>query len=159
MALQITSMADIFTIILVFLLKGYSTSSIVVTPSAGLTLPAAEAASGDFQFLKIELSETAVQVEGQSVVALEKFKVLKEADWDSLGSALAKERERQNLIAKSNSDVQVDARVLVVADQRAPYSSIRRVLASAAGAGFTDTKLAVITGDDGPPPGQEASSP
>ncbi|NDG85844.1 MAG: hypothetical protein EBX52_12520, partial [Proteobacteria bacterium] len=37
--LQITSMADVFTILLVFLLKGVSTDAITITPSASLRLP------------------------------------------------------------------------------------------------------------------------
>ena len=41
MTLQITSMADIFMIILVFLLKTYGSGAIDVTPSPGLIIPRA----------------------------------------------------------------------------------------------------------------------
>ena len=43
-SLQITSMMDAFTIILVFLLKSYSTEAIAVQPSEQLQLPFAAAA-------------------------------------------------------------------------------------------------------------------
>lgn len=52
MTIQITSMADIFTIILVFLLKSYSTSAVNITPSNGLKLPTAQAAEVQVVFLK-----------------------------------------------------------------------------------------------------------
>ena len=64
-----------------------------------------------------------------------------------LSKALEKERARELLIAKANSDVKVDARIIIVADSRAPYSTLKSVLASAAQSGYTDYKLAVIRGD------------
>jgi biopolymer transport protein ExbD len=64
----------------------------------------------------------------------------------ALVEALEKERQRELLIAKSNPEVKVDPRIVVVADQRVPYSTIKTVLASAAIEGYTDFKLAVVDG-------------
>lgn len=152
MALQITSMADVFTIILVFLLKSYSTGAISLTPSKGLSLPEAHASEASVEALKLEVSATAVQVEGQPAANLKDYK-FDASDLQGNGSskalsvALEKERQRQLLIAKNNSDVKVDARVIVVADQHTPYATIKSVLASAALNGYTDFKLAVIQGE------------
>lgn len=152
MALQITSMADVFTILLVFLLKSYTTSAVNLSPTQGLKMPEAQAGEAPVEALKLEVSETAVQVEGQAVLKLENFKV-QPAELEANGSsksldkALERQRQRQLLIAKANSDVKVDAKILVVADQRVPYSTIKTVLASAAVNGYTDFKLAVVKGD------------
>lgn len=152
MSLQITSMADIFIIVLVFLLKGYSTGAISVAPSAGLSLPKAVTQDASVEALKVEITETGVQVEGQHVAKLEQFRFEK-ADLQSsgtsttLGQAISRQREKQLLIAKSNTDVKVDSKILILADQRAPYSTIKTVLASAAVNGYTDFKLAVVKGD------------
>ncbi|HAR44020.1 MAG TPA: hypothetical protein DCS07_15525 [Bdellovibrionales bacterium] len=152
MALQITSMADIFIIVLVFLLKGYSTGAITVAPSAGLSLPQAETQDASVEALKVEITEGAVQVEGQQVAKLEQFRFDKgdlQATGIStaLGQAISRQREKQLLIAKANSDVKVDAKIMILADQRAPYSTVKTVLASAAVHGYTDFKLAVVKGD------------
>ena len=48
------------------------------------------------------------------------------------------------LIAKNNSDVKLDPRIIIVADQKVPFVTIRTVLASAAVNGYTDFKLAVV---------------
>jgi biopolymer transport protein ExbD len=149
MSLQITSMADIFTILLVFLLKSYATSAMNVSPSAGLTLPSANASEASFEALKVEISADSVNVEGKPVVMLKGFQFDTE-DLQSNGSsktlvsALEKERQRELLIAKANTDVQVDPKILVISDQKAPYSTIKSVLASAALNGYTDFKLAVV---------------
>ncbi len=152
MSLQITSMADIFVILLVFLLKSYATSATNIAPSATTTLPQADAQDSAVEALKVELAENAVLVEGQPVVQLQKFEFSKDdllgnGSSKLLGKALERERQRQVLIAKSNSEVKVDPKIVIVADQRAPYGSVKAVLASAALHGYTDFKLAVVRGE------------
>lgn len=152
MALQITSMADIFTIILVFLLKSFSTSAVAISPTPGTLLPEAHAGDVPVEALKLEVSPTAIQLDGQPVVKLSAF-VFDPADLQANGvsTALAKalelQRNRQLLIAKSNSSVKVDSRILILSDQKTPYLTLKSVLASAALHGYTDFKLAVVRGD------------
>jgi biopolymer transport protein ExbD len=151
MSLQITSMADIFTILLVFLLKSYSTSALAISPSKGLELPQAQASDEQVEALKVMVSESSVEVEGQPAATLEHFtfdsKDIQNGASVSLNEALEKARKRQLLIAQSNTDVKVDSKIIVVADQHAPYSTLKTVLASAALQGYTDFKLAVVKGD------------
>jgi biopolymer transport protein ExbD len=152
MSLQITSMADIFTILLVFLLKSYSASAMNLTPSANMSLPSANGTENSIEALKVEISEKAINVEGQPVASLTGFRfestdLLSNGVSQSLSKALERERQRQVLIAKANSDVKIDPRVIVVADRRAPYQTVKSVLASAALNGYTDFKLAVVKGD------------
>ena len=148
MTLQITSMADIFMIVLVFLLKSFSTSMINVSPSAGVVLPLAHANGALAEALKLEISETAIQVEGKPVAKLEAFLFPKDASErasssGALNEALSSERKRQALIAEKNSDVKLDSKILIMASQQTPYATLKAVLASAAGNGFSDFKLVV----------------
>ncbi len=149
MELQITSMADIFTILLVFLLKSYSTGAANITPGKDMMLPNAMASESAVEALKVEVSETSVQVEGKPVASLQKFlfdktDIKENGSSKLLGEALATERKRQVLIAQSNNDVKVDPKIVIIADQRVPYMTIKSVLASAAVNGYTDFKLAVV---------------
>lgn len=152
MSLQITSMADIFTILLVFLLKSFATSAVNITPTKGMLLPEAHAGETSVEALKVEISQEGVLVEGQPAAVLKQF-AFEATDLQpnnvsqSLSKALERERQRQLLIAKANTDVKVDAKIMVIADQRAPYGTIKSVLASAAVNGYTDFKLAVVKGD------------
>ncbi len=152
MALQITSMADIFIILLVFLLKSYATGAISVAPSNGMLLPSAQASEASIEALKVEVSEHAVSIEGKPVATLRDFAfdsadVQKNGASAQLAPAVEHERQRELLIAKANSDVKVDARIIIVADQRVPYGTLKTVLATAALSGYTDFKLAVIKGE------------
>jgi biopolymer transport protein ExbD len=152
MALQITSMADIFTILLVFLLKSYTTSAIAINPSKGVELPVAQVGETSVDALKVEVSDSAVAVEGKAVATLNHFQFDQQdlqanGASQALNQALEKERKRQVLIAQSNSDVKIDSKVIVIADQHVPYSTLKTVLASAALQGYTDFKLAVVRGE------------
>jgi biopolymer transport protein ExbD len=134
MALQITSMADIFTIILIFLLKSYSMGALDVSLPKGMQLPRAQTSStkGETKILKVEVSESALTADGKAVTRMSAFSFpssdLGQGQSRSLGSALGQAK---------------DGKILVVADQRAPYETIRTVLATAASHGYTDVKLAV----------------
>lgn len=152
MSLNITAMADIFTVLLVFLLKSYATGAVAITPSAQTQLPIGVGQDQAVEALKLEVSSTAILVEGQPIVSLKAYQfdgaeLQGNGTLKSLTAALEKERKRQLLIAQNNADVKVDARVIVVADQKVPYSTLKSVLASAAVQGYTDFKLAVVRKD------------
>lgn len=149
MALQITSMADIFTILLVFLLKSYTSGAVAISPAPGTQLPEGMGAEASSDALKVEIAETAVLIEGAPVAKLSAFRfdragLAANGSHPELAKALERERQRGVLIARSNANVTVDPRVIVISDQRVPYATIKAVLASAALHGYTDFKLAVV---------------
>ena len=149
MELQITSMADIFTIILVFLLKSYASSAVEINPSAGMKLPTSAGAETQVEALKVEISTNGVTIEGTPASPLQSARfpasvVQANGTEKSLSEAFARERARQLAIAQKNSQVKVDSKIIIIADQKIPYQTIKTVLASAAINGYTDFKLAVI---------------
>ena len=82
-------------------------------------------------------------VSGKPVAKLENF-ILTENEVKGLDAALDTERKRQELISSQNPEVKKDDKVIVVSDRRAPYKTIKRVLASASQRGYVDFKLAVV---------------
>lgn len=141
--IPITSLADIFIILLVFLLKGFVSGALNITPSAGLSLPTANADSKSIEALKVEISSKSVLIESKPIIELSGFKFDANGS-KTLNAAFETERKKQAFIAKANSDVKLDQKIIVIADQKAPYETIKSVLASAASQGYTDFKLAVI---------------
>lgn len=149
MSLNITAMADIFTIILVFLLKSFSSGSLNLSPTSGLLLPHAHGQSANFEALKIEITDGMIQVEGEPVTPLKNFSTSSKdkagnGSLRSLNKVLRSARNKQVAIAKQNPEVKIDSKVLIVSDKRTPYRTIKSVLASAAVNGYTDFKLAVV---------------
>jgi biopolymer transport protein ExbD len=133
MNLQITSMADIFTILLVFLLKSFSVGAFQIAPSAAITLPQAKAQERSVQALRVEVGQNAVFVDGRAIARISNFSFSP--------SDLEKDGVSRSLVS-SLKKVE-GQKIVVIADQRAPYATIKTVLASAAVQGYTDFKLAV----------------
>lgn len=141
MALQITSMADIFVIILVFLLKSYSIEGLAYEPTVPLTPPSAKGKVEKTDGLKVEISEKAVALGGKSVAPMSSFRFSKN-DVDSNGAS----NTLRHALAASKSKAIYGSKgpkLIVVADEGAPYETIKSVLASAASEGYLDIQLAV----------------
>ena len=143
MSLQITSMADIFTILLVFLLKSYSTSMTTIAPVAKTQLPEAAVKGSEIKdTLKMEVSRDAILVDEKAIVRLNRFEFLAgEVTEDGRSPSVFRvlSEQRRKLPNPNN-----DPFLLVLADENTPYSTIKPILASAANAGFVDLQLVVV---------------
>jgi biopolymer transport protein ExbD len=148
MSLQITSMADIFMILLVFLLKSLSSGTIEISPSKGMTLPVSASDDHSAEALKVEISEHSVLIDGHQAVPMSNFRMDgKTAEQNGVDSSLVSAFEQERSKQKPSDGQVADARIIVIADQRAPYKTIKTVLSSAAVQGYTDVKLAVVHAD------------
>ena len=149
-ALQITSMADIFTILLVFLLKGIASDAIQIAPSNGTKLPSgAHTRPLNEAVLQVELTKDGILVEKQFVSPLENYRMpasvaSKEGVIPALNEKLAKERERQKLIAAANDSVKNDARAIILSDESIPFNTLKPILRTLSANGYSDVKFAVV---------------
>jgi len=154
MSLQITSMADVFMIILVFLLKSFSTTVSGITVN-NVTLPEVQAASQAVDSLKVEVGPSSILIDGKPVTTLSAFHfdpsdLEEDGTPRSLNMALIAEMKTQKAIASARarqpaSETPVSPEtLLILADKKAPYHTLKTVLASASNAGFTDFRLLVV---------------
>jgi hypothetical protein len=142
MSLQITSMADIFMILLVFLLKSFAGGSSPVTPSGDIMLPEAMGGSAVRETIKLEILPNVVVVDDKNTIALERFglpaQFKPEIESSSpLLTALNQERKRR-------PTPNMESNILLLADQRTPYSTLKYVLATASAAGFVDLQMVIV---------------
>lgn len=146
-SLQITSMADVFTILLVFLLKGVATDAIQITPANATTLPAASRAQNLAEpALQIEITKTDLLVEKEKVIGLDELRqeLRGTTPVSALFQRIELERARQKLIAQSNDTVKIDSRAIILADQSIPYSLIKPVLRTLAAQGYSEIKFGAV---------------
>lgn len=148
--IQITSMVDMFVILLVFLLKSYSTSPVNITPKAGLQIPQSTATTDPVDVVKLIVAEDGVFVEDKKVMALEKGRVpaggVDQNDPSFLRPVFEALDERAKLaksISKVNDSFEFDGKVLLQADRGLSYEVLQKVMYSSMMAGYADVKLAV----------------
>jgi biopolymer transport protein ExbD len=138
MNLQITSMADIFTILLVFLLKGIASDALAIAPSSGTHLPTGSNTTALSQnALQLEISPTGILVDKELVSGLESFE-------GPLRERLSKERARQKAIAELNESVKNDGRAIILSDQKVSFSKLKIALRILSENGYSEIKFGVI---------------
>lgn len=150
--IQITSMVDMFVILLVFLLKSYSTSPVNITPSDKLTLPASTSVKAPEDVLKLIVSKEGIFVEDEKVVELEAG-VLDVKDVEAndtqfiraLYAALDEQAKKSQSIAAVNEEMEFDGKVIMQADRSLPYDLLRKVMYTSMMAGYSDLKIAVFS--------------
>ncbi|MBX3020577.1 MAG: biopolymer transporter ExbD [Bdellovibrionales bacterium] len=148
--IQITSMVDMFVILLVFLLKSYSTSPVIITPKEGMNIPTSTANTDPVDVVKLIVSQDAVFVEEVKVMDLEKGRVPAAlADKNDpafikvLFQALDERAKLAKSISKVNDSFEFDGKVLMQADRDLSYELLQKVMYTSMMAGYADVKLAV----------------
>lgn len=150
--IQITSMVDMFIILLVFLLKSYSTSPVNITPNKMLRLPQSTSMTDPIETMKLIVSKEGIYVGSKKVVSLNNG-VLAENAVDPhdhmflrpLYNELDKRAAQVRNLASVNSTVNFDGHVLMQIDKDIPYSVIQKVLYSSMLAGYYNVKFAVVS--------------
>lgn len=148
--IQITSMVDMFVILLVFLLKSYSTSPVNISPKEGLSIPESTSNVNPIEVVNLIVSKDAVFVGDEKVVDLKEGRFIA-SDIDStdpqfiqkIYKALDQHAEKAKAISEVNEEFVFDGKVLLQADRDIQYNVLKRVMYSSMMAGYADVKLAV----------------
>lgn len=161
-SLSITSMMDMMTIILVFLLKSYQTDDVSVAPSDDLQIPISSAEKAPKLAVNVVVSRKDIVVDGEWVVDLER--AVSEETGDEVLSIPGEEKRGQMvsklydvLLEKAESAKDLGARtqsddfdfkgeVLLQVDKRMPFSVVREVMFTAGQAQFGNFRFVVIKG-------------
>ena len=106
--LNITSMVDMFVMLLVFLLKSFDTSPVQINPNEGLRLPASTSTKEPVEALKLVVSKKGIFVEDRKIVEFDQAAAIDPKDLDkndqnfirTLYTELDKEAEKSKDIAK-----------------------------------------------------------
>jgi biopolymer transport protein ExbD len=158
--LNITSMMDMMTIILVFLLKSYSTSDVSVAPSEDLELPVSTVKKQIEMAVNLIVSKKNIVVDGVPVLSLEKvpdednpgqskLQVPEDQRNGQLIEALLDELSKKADIAKNigqqsgSEDHAFKGRLLIQCDKKLPFEVLRQVMYTAGQAQFSEFKFVV----------------
>ncbi len=151
--LNITSMIDMFTILLIFLLVNFSSDETVRAPD--LDLPNSEQAQGvKRSSVPVVVTRNAIVVDGATVARIADVHQQATAEIPELVAALTQQRDRAihiaTLAARAAPSVGVNTeeiawqgRVTLSGDQDIPFELLRRVIYSCGQASFADVSLAM----------------
>ena len=150
--LNITSLMDIMTIILVFLLKSYSTEDIQIAPSENLLLPVSASDKPPMLAVITVISKIAITVDGVDVVLVSGNQVGEQDKRGTLITPLFDALKAAADQAKANAATtggKFDGQLLLQCDRDIPFSLVREVMYTAGQAQFAKFKFVVYQGAGG----------
>jgi len=154
--LNITAMMDMMTIILVFLLKSYTASSLTVQMNRELMLPNSSTQIRPKENIQVTISLVELSVNDKKVIPVVNGTIGPQfrANGDAtnplvlpLLDQLQTEVEKQKTIAKYNKSAPFTGQVNIVADKHIPYRTILAVLYTAGQAELGQYKLMALKHD------------
>jgi len=143
--LNITSMMDMFTIILVFLLKSFSTQGQLITPATGLMLPTSSIERTARSSMDIQIAKDKILVQDQVVIDEKEFKaLLEQKDFmiQKLFTVLQTFAEAGRKMADMTG-AEVSGEITIQGDIDVPYKVITRVMYTCGQAGYPVMNLVV----------------
>ena len=145
--LNITSMTDMFTILLVFLLQTYTTNDVPIDPVNGVRLPSSNTEKNPVDGIKISLSPTELKFD-QTKIANVQNQMIDAAMIDPNDSNFIKPLfdELQKFNKENEKSLKI-GKILFQADQDLPYGVIRKVMYTASMAGFPNLKMVTVVGE------------
>jgi len=145
--LQLTSMMDMFTIILVFLLKTYSTQGQLINPSDDLTLPTSLASKVPEMGLELTVSADWILVNGKPISRTSDALDMSGYIIPDLREELyryAREAERMESLYGSR----FTGRVTIQGDKNLPYRLLMKVMATCGQSRYPNMRLVVYRKDE-----------
>jgi biopolymer transport protein ExbD len=171
MGLNITSLIDVLTVLIFFLVKSMTVTSVVISPPADLKIPKTVSDTPLEDSVSISISNNELRLNNEFVLKLENgyvekklldsdqrtIKPLKELlekeyskKYQSLENAsVSKKSERlpasniQNQSTKNEPTEKFQGKIIIQADKDLPFHSIQFLLHTAAVSGFTDYQFVV----------------
>ena len=132
---QLTSLVDVMAIILVFLIKTFSTEGNIITPSSDLELPVSTAVKQPTPRWSIEISRDFILSDGAPIASAKSYE---KGDSLLIPELLKWLKDKRGLRADTTS------KALIQCDKDVPYAVVKKVMYTCSRAKFTDFSVLVI---------------
>ncbi len=139
--MNLTSLMDVFTILVFFLLVNSGSVEIMESPK-DMTLPEARVDTKPRETVVIFVSPEDVLVQGKIVARVVDILEGKSSTVDPITSRLAELRE--NIVGPSTLTVAGSQEITILADKSVPFIVIRKIMSACTGEGYENVSLAVI---------------
>lgn len=146
--LNITSMTDMFTLMLVFLLQNFAATTVEIKTHDNLALPSSNTSKNPILSVQIAVSKSEIKV-GEKLVARIQDSDIIASDVDPQDTNFIQPlfKELQLIAQDPNIKKEEKNQIMLQADQDLPYQTLRKVMYTASMAGFPQVKLVTILGN------------
>lgn len=137
--LMLTSLMDIFTVLVVFLLASASTAQL--PSNKDIVLPSSSAVNQPEDTLVIQISNTEIIVQGRKIADVKQAL----ADDSPMIPSLVEElKYRESLARRSATTEEETKKVTIMGDEKIPFELLKKVMASCTQTVYTELSFAVL---------------
>jgi len=138
--MNLTSLMDVFTILVFFLLVNSGSVEVLDTPKE-ISLPESRVEAKPRETVVIFISPTEVLVQGQLVALVDEILENKSSVLDPIAARLAQLKE--SVIGTNTLAVARSQEVTILADKSVPFIVIKMIMSTCTSEGFENVSLAV----------------
>jgi biopolymer transport protein ExbD len=139
--MNLTSLMDVFTILVFFLLVNSANTEVLETPKQ-ITLPASTVEDKPRETVVIFVSPTEVTVQGEAVARVEDILAAQGQNIPGISERL--EEVSRSVIGLKTQTVAASEEVTILVDKSVPFRVVKKVMSTCTGQGYGRISLAVL---------------
>ena len=139
--MNLTSLMDVFTILVFFLLVNSATTEVLETPKQ-ITLPASVVEDKPRETAVIFISREQVIVQGEAVISTAEILTMQGQNVAPIGARLAE--VSRSIIGLRTQQVAESQEVTILADKSVPFRVVKKVMSTCTSEGYGRISLAVL---------------
>lgn len=142
--LNTTSLMDIFTILLLFLLVQFGEGGVALPTSDELELPVSSAKALPEATISLMVTEKGIFVDGTQVMTMDAAMAEEGVILQPLKAELVRLADRTKYLEKQNASVTFAGKVTVLGDRLIPFHLLKKIMGTCAQAEYPSISLAVF---------------
>ncbi len=139
--LNLTSLMDVFTILVFFLLANSSSSEVLTSPKQ-IKLPDSVVEAKPRETVVILVSPEAVMIQGEMVVDTSELLASTNSSIPAITERLS--QIERNIIGISTREIVESKEITILADKTIPFRVLKKIMSTCTGSGYGRISLAVI---------------
>jgi len=143
-ALHLTSLIDIFMILLVFLIKNFSTRPEITLLSQNINLPISTASKSPEISIAIAATKYNIFINGECVESIDNMEKQKKLLNLKIYETLLQEKKKNLFSSRQTPEITFRGKIIIQADKLTPYKIIKKIMYTCAQAEFGNISLHVL---------------
>ena len=141
----LTSLMDIFIVIVIYLLMNQSMGGDVITPPKAIKLPSSVVETSPRQTVVMIVSDEEVVIQGDRIASINEVLANDDDFIEEVGIRM--QQIRESYIGLSDESMANSTEVTILADQSVPFKVLRKLMSTSSSAGYSKISLAVNNKD------------
>ncbi|MDD5674224.1 MAG: biopolymer transporter ExbD [Chitinivibrionales bacterium] len=141
---QLTSVIDMMTVLLCYLLQSFSSEGEIVTVSKNLDLPQSTAQKTPQLTTVVTVNNDVILAEGQALARVDEVLATDDLVIPQLNDWLQVRRQTTEKLAKYSTSLKFKGDVMIVGDKRIRFRLLKKIMYTCGQQGFNNFSLAVL---------------